>query len=178
MQNKKTVELIDYFKNPNRGKRLIFKTKIIEAKRELNHFEHYFSFEKMYAQIEKRKLPISIPWEESQVYIKNVENIIEEVDEIKQKSLLVVSNFSQELFWIFSVISKICYRYNLQYFTKKFQLYGCLAHRAIRYIEKHDEILIIKNKTSDVYLKSLFHEILDEFEIYLYHVEKELISVH
>ena len=91
----------------------------------------------------------------------------------------IVTRFYKELSWLFIVITKVCHRNNLYDYLTKYHFYYLLAVRANKYIKKHNEKELKKNHIySRKYVKNLFDEVLDEFDLYIHQLEKELISIN
>ena len=87
--------------------------------------------------------------------------------------------FYKELSWLFNTITKVCHRNYLYDYLTKYNFYYLLSVRANKYIEKHNEKELIKNKNHlRKYIQNLFDEILDEFELYIYQLEKEIITAY
>lgn len=182
MDERKFKNLFDFFEEGNDPIDHSFYPNITDAKKAINYFNHVFTIEDMYLNLHKFKYLNQRRWTGAGVSIRSPKDkkIIEINKENKKKvATYIYTEFFKELSWLFKIITYVCYRDDLYDYFTKFDFYKRLADRAIIYISKHDERKILTNKDySRKYIKNLFDEIIDEFEVYIFQLEKELTTVH
>ena len=177
---KKIINIIDYFEEGDESKKPVYQPQITEAKRELNYFSYHFKINKIDEYISHLK-SYEKKWGGADVSIispADKKHIGKKWKDYNSQTYIITKSF-RELSWLFIVITKICHRNNLYDYVSKFHFYYLLATRAKKYIEQHDEVKIfINEKNRQIYLKNLFDEVLDEFELFIYQLEQDLISIH
>lgn len=182
MSKSKIIDIVDFFDENDEAINPPYIPQITDAKKAINYFNHYFTIEDMYLNISKFKYAYERKWGGADVSIRSPrDKKLIEANQHKYREGItyVYTEFFKELSWLFAIITQVCRKNYLYDYISKFPFYGMLADRANSYISKHDERKILSKKEfRDKYVKNLIDEIIDEFEKYVYQLEKEMTSVH
>ena len=178
MKKGKIIDITDYFEEGDESKKPKYIPQITNAKRDLNLINSRLNLDVVYKEIAKSKNKHDKKWGGADTGIVSP-NDMKKFKNDSRGYNYIVTHFYKELSWLFITITKVCHRNNLYDYLTKYNFYYLLSLRANKYIKKHNEKDLKKNKIySRKYVKNLFDEVLDEFEVYIYKLEKEITSVY
>ena len=178
MKKGKIIDITDYFEEGDESKKPKYIPQITNAKRDLNFLNSKLNLDVVYKEIDKSKNKHDKKWGGADTCIISP-NDMKKFQNDPRGFNYIVTHFYKELSWLFIVITKLCHRNNLYDYLTKYHFYYLLAVRANKYIKKHNEKELKKNQIySRKYVKNLFDEVLDEFDLYIHQLEKELISIN
>jgi len=178
MKKSKIIDITSYFEEDDSSKRPKYEPQITNAKKDLNLIYLKLDLDMVYQEIAKSRSKHSRKWGGANTLIIHPDDTEKFKDDPRGYNY-ITTLFCKELSWLFVTITKVCHRNNLYDYLTKYNFYYLLSLRANKYIKKHNEKDLKKNKIySRKYVKNLFDEVLDEFEVYIYKLEKEITSVY